>query len=75
MTTSHASAPEHDARYGLGFWLHPSGSAIRLEGYDAGISFRSWHDPDTEITHTVIGNWSDAAWPVTQALAEALGPA
>jgi CubicO group peptidase (beta-lactamase class C family) len=42
MTTPHADASEYEARYGLGFWLHPSGPAIRIEGYDAGISFRSW---------------------------------
>ena len=33
-------------RYGLGFWLEASGSAAILEGYDAGVSFRSVHDPE-----------------------------
>jgi CubicO group peptidase (beta-lactamase class C family) len=55
-------------RYGLGFWLAGSGEAVRLEGYDAGVSFRSWHHPTTRLTHTVISNTSDGAWPLTRAL-------
>ena len=39
-----------------------------LEGYDAGVSFRSVHDPQSDTTHTVIANWSDGAWPITRAL-------
>lgn len=46
------------ARYGLGFWLPPSSSAVYLEGVDAGVSFRSVHDPRSQITHTVISNTS-----------------
>jgi hypothetical protein len=41
---------------------------VRLEGYDAGVSFRSWHHPTSQLTHTVISNTSDGAWPVTRAL-------
>jgi CubicO group peptidase (beta-lactamase class C family) len=55
-------------RYGLGFWLDGAGDAVRLEGYDAGVSFRSWHHPTESLTHTVISNTSDGAWPVTRAL-------
>ena len=55
-------------RYGLGFWLHESGPGVMLEGYDAGVSFRSVHDPRSGITHTVIANWSNGAWPITRAL-------
>jgi len=36
------------------------------------VSFRSVHDPTTGITHTVIGNTSDGAWPITQVLEEHL---
>ena len=43
-----------------------------LEGYDAGISFRSVHDPVRRITHTVIANTSEGAWPLTRLLAEQL---
>jgi len=60
-------AREH-SRYGLGFWLHATGPGVMLEGYDAGVSFRTVHDPDSDTTHTVIANWSDGAWPVTRAL-------
>jgi CubicO group peptidase (beta-lactamase class C family) len=59
-------------RYGLGFWLAGSGDAVRLEGYDAGVSFRSWHHPKPRLTHTVISNTSDGAWPVTGTLYERL---
>ena len=59
-------------RYGLGFWLAGSGEAARLEGYDAGVSFRSWHHPSSRLTHTVISNTTDGAWPITRLLYERL---
>jgi CubicO group peptidase (beta-lactamase class C family) len=59
-------------RYGLGFWLGADNDVIALEGYDAGVSFRSVHDPVRRITHTVISNTSDGAWPLTRLLAEQL---
>ena len=33
-------------RYGLGFWLHQTGDGVHLEGWDAGVSFRTVHDPN-----------------------------
>ena len=60
-----------NVRYGLGFWLD-GGNAVRLEGCDAGVSFRSWHDPVTLTTHTVISNTADGAWPLTRHLYERL---
>jgi CubicO group peptidase (beta-lactamase class C family) len=62
-------------RYGLGFWLAGSGEAVRLEGYDAGVSFRSWHHPSSRLTHTVISNDTEGAWPMTQMLYERLSSA
>jgi CubicO group peptidase (beta-lactamase class C family) len=59
-------------RYGLGFWLDESSDAVMLEGCDAGVSFRSVHDPARRITHTVISNTSDGAWPIARLLAERL---
>ena len=58
--------------YGLGFWLHPSRRIAALEGYDAGVSFRAVHDRDRAVAHTVIGNTTDGAWPVTAMLGDAL---
>ncbi len=72
MVRPHSDAPAEKARYGLGFWLDGGGSAVRLEGYDAGVSFRSWHDPTSLITHTVISNTADGAWPVTRLLYQRL---
>ncbi len=59
-------------RYGAGFWLRPAGSAVYLEGCDAGVSFRSVHDPATAVTCTVIANDADGAWPVSRRLIELL---
>ena len=48
-------------RYGLGFWLHASTDAVILEGYDAGVSFRSTarpplrRDADRDLEHVRRG--------------------
>ena len=63
-----SDVPAEGRRYGLGFWLHATGPGVMLEGYDAGVSFRTVHDPDSDTTHTVIANWSNGAWPITRAL-------
>jgi hypothetical protein len=55
----------HNESYGLGFWLGPF---VALEGSDAGVSFRSVHQPDSATTYTVISNTSEGAWPVIQRL-------
>jgi hypothetical protein len=76
-TVTELVRPRHQSsdgdRYGLGFWLYGAGSGVQLEGYDAGVSFRSRHDPVTGTTWTVAANTSEGAWPVARALAEALG--
>lgn len=59
-------------RYGLGFWLHASSEIVMLEGCDAGVSFRSTHDPRSGLTHTVISNTSDGAWPIVRLLNDRL---
>ena len=51
-------------RYGRGFWLGLDSPDLVLEGYDAGVSARTRHDPATGVTVTVIANTSDGAWPV-----------
>jgi CubicO group peptidase (beta-lactamase class C family) len=60
------------SRYGLGFWLDGSSDAVILEGFDAGVSFRSVHDPRSHLTHTMISNSSAGAWPIARRLAELL---
>ncbi|HEY6567347.1 MAG TPA: serine hydrolase domain-containing protein [Actinomycetota bacterium] len=67
------SVSDDGDRYGLGFWLHATSDVAWLEGYDAGVSFRSTHDPVNAITHTVISNTSEGAWPITKLLDEQLG--
>jgi CubicO group peptidase (beta-lactamase class C family) len=74
MVRPRSDVPSERKRYGLGFWLHPSGDVVLLEGYDAGVSFRSVHDPKDGLTHTVISNTTDGAWPIARNLEEALTP-
>ena len=73
MVGPRSDVPEESARYGIGFWLHESGPAVILVGGDAGVSFRTVHDPVARITHTVLSNTSDGAWPITRRLDELLG--
>ena len=54
--------------YGLGFWL--DGDAVVLEGSDAGVSFRTRHDPAAQLTFTVLSNTTAGAWPVVRHLDE-----
>ena len=44
-----------------------------LAGSDAGVSFRSVHDPIERMTHTVLSNTSVGAWAITRRLEEMLG--
>jgi hypothetical protein len=60
-------------RYGLGFWLHATRDIVLLIGFDAGVSFRSCHDPASGLTCTVVSNTSDGAWPVARRLESELG--
>jgi len=68
MTRSRSDWPDEDRRYGLGFHLGATGDAVFLEGYDAGVSCWSQHQPSRETTWTVISNWSRGAWPIMSLL-------
>ena len=72
MTRPRHDVPEENMRYGMGFWLHRTHPALIMEGYDAGVSFRSTHLVDTRTTVSVLGNSSQGAWPVISALAPAI---
>jgi CubicO group peptidase (beta-lactamase class C family) len=74
MVRPRSDVPAESMRYGLGFWLHESGEAVMLEGYDAGVSFRTVHDPKEGSSHTVLSNTSDGAWPITRHLDSLLTP-
>jgi CubicO group peptidase (beta-lactamase class C family) len=71
MVRPRSDPPNHSKRYGLGFWLHESTDTVILEGYDAGVSFRSLHDPTADETRTVISNTTDGAWPIAKYLESA----
>ena len=73
MVRPHSDWPQESRRYGLGFHLDATGDAVWLEGYDAGVSFTSRHQPSSSITYTVISNWSEGGWPITTMLNDRLG--
>ena len=53
--------------------IHESTDVVMLVGSDAGVSFRSVHDPGTRVAHSVVSNTSDGAWPLTRYLGGRLG--
>jgi CubicO group peptidase (beta-lactamase class C family) len=67
MTRPRSDVSER-SQYGLGFWLRTGLGIVELEGYDAGVSFRSLHQPATDTTLTVVANWTDGAWKLVEAL-------
>ncbi len=70
MLRPRSDVPAERARYGLGFWLAPTGDAAVLVGSDAGVSFRTVHDEATRVTHTVLSNTTGGAWPLARLLSE-----
>jgi CubicO group peptidase (beta-lactamase class C family) len=68
MVRPRSDVPQESKRYGLGLWLHESTDAVHLEGYDAGVSFRSTYDPVSATTRTVISNTSEGAWEMVELL-------
>jgi len=68
MVRPRSDWPEEKERYGLGFHLHQTGEAVWLEGYDAGVSSLTLHDPSSGDTWTVLSNWSQGSWPLVSLL-------
>lgn len=68
MVRPRSDVAEESMRYGLGFWLHRSSSAVLLIGGDAGVSFKTVHVPESGATHTVISNTSSGAWLIARFL-------
>jgi CubicO group peptidase (beta-lactamase class C family) len=73
MVRPRSDVPSESKRYGLGFWLHAATDTVMLVGSDAGVSFRTVHDPHAGVTHTVISNTTRGAWPITRHLDGRLG--
>lgn len=68
MTSALNHVPSEQMRYARGFWRGWESDVVILEGYDAGVSARSWHDPSSGVTGSIIGNTPEGAWPVIAAL-------
>lgn len=73
MVRPRSEWPQESKRYGLGFHLHATGDGVQLEGYDAGVSFSSKHQPSSSTTYSVFSNWSEGAWPIMGLLDDRLG--
>lgn len=72
MTRPRFDVAHERKRYGMGFWLHRTADAAIIEGYDAGVSFRSTHVPASVTTSSVLGNSSEGAWPVIGVVGRAI---
>jgi len=73
LTTARSSNCSPTRDYGLGFWLVRETGALMLQGYDPGVSACTVHVPARGVTHTVLSNTTDGAWPLTTRLNELLG--
>ena len=72
MTRPRSTDGSTGERFGLGFRLLPERDVIALEGCDAGVSFRSDHDPRTGTEFVVLSNTATGAWPLVKVLEAAL---
>lgn len=72
MVEPRHDVPEEGLRSAMGFFLHRSTPAAYIEGYDAGVSFRSTHLAPSATTVSVLGNSSEGAWPVVAAVETAI---
>jgi CubicO group peptidase (beta-lactamase class C family) len=72
MTLPRSDVPAEGRRYGLGFWLDDATDGVMLEGYDAGVSARTYHSPSGGWTTSVLSNAADDAFPVARRLEDAL---
>src|SRR5205085_2407268 len=61
MVTPRSEWPTANRRYGRGFHLDATGDAVWLEGFDAGVSFFSRHEPSSSMTYSVLSNSSHGA--------------
>ena len=73
MLRARSDVPQESLSYGLGLWLHLATQRAELHGYDAGVSFRSVHDPAEALTWTVVSNTREGTWPLETILEEHLG--
>ena len=72
MVRPRSDVSSQSRRYGLGFWLHASGDAALLTGFDAGVRFSSMHEPQSNVTRTVISNTAHGTGPVSRYLDDRL---
>jgi CubicO group peptidase (beta-lactamase class C family) len=72
ITTDWVSPYTH---YGYGVWIEQSNQEIHryfAEGYDPGVALRSTVFPQENLTLTLIGNTSEALWPLYTSIEQIL---
>lgn len=72
MTRPRSTHGETGERFGLGVRLLPDSDVMALEGCDAGVSFRSEHDPASGTEFVVLSNTADGAWALVDVLERSL---
>ena len=72
MIEPRSTDPDSGERYGLGVRMLPNVDVVALEGCDAGVSFRSDHDPASGTEFVVLANTADGAWPLVEVLESSL---
>ncbi|HZZ95754.1 MAG TPA: hypothetical protein VFE19_01975 [Jatrophihabitantaceae bacterium] len=63
VSVSRGDKVEFEHAYGLADCAHGITATV-----DTQVSFRSLHDPERELTATVVANTTDGAWPVARQL-------
>lgn len=71
MTRPRVEVDDENLRCGAGFWVHPDDPAVVMDGGDAGVNFRSTHDPRTCTTVTVMSNCTYGSGAVMEYIQDA----
>ncbi|MCL1800097.1 MAG: beta-lactamase family protein, partial [Promicromonosporaceae bacterium] len=61
LTTAVSDIEDENATYGHGFYRNKATGYLYLDGWDAGISARTWYDPATGVVASVLSNSSEGA--------------
>lgn len=56
--------PVGDRHYGRGFWIGADSETVTLEGMDAGVSFRSGFNQESQVSYCTLANNSADVWPI-----------
>lgn len=66
LMTTPVHPTKREEEYGLGFWLANGGRKVMLVGMDAGVSFKTSYDRESNASYTVISNTSSDVWALAK---------